>query len=47
MVITRVGDTEVTSLAEFSKVLKDQLDEDGILLLVRTGNASRFVVLKK
>ena len=47
MVITRVGDTDVTSLAEFTKVIKDQLDEDGVLLLVRTGNASRFVVLKK
>lgn len=47
MVITRVGDTDITSPAEFSEVMKDQLNEDGVLLLVRTRNASRFVVLKK
>ena len=47
MVITRVGDRDVTSAAEFAKTLKEQLDEDGLLLLVRSGSASRFVVLKK
>ncbi len=47
MVITRVGDKDATSAAEFTKTLKEQLDEDGVLLLVRSGSASRFVVLKK
>ncbi len=47
MVITRVGDSNVTSAAEFAKTLEEQLDDDGILLLVRSGSASRFVVLKR
>ena len=47
MVITRVGNTDVTSPAAFAETMKDQLDEDGVLLLVRSGNASRFIVLKK
>lgn len=47
MVITRVGDRDVTSAEEFGKTMKEQLEGDGVLLLVRSGNASRFVVIKK
>lgn len=47
MVITRVGDRDVTSATEFSRLMKDQLDEDGVLLLVRSKTGSRFVVLRK
>ncbi|MCP4784628.1 MAG: Do family serine endopeptidase [Fuerstiella sp.] len=47
MVITRVGDMDVTSAAEFAKTMKEQLDDDGVLLLVRSGSASRFIVLKR
>ncbi len=47
MVISRVGDTDVATADEFRQAIDAQLDDDGVLLLVRTPNGSRFVVLKK
>jgi len=46
MVISKVGQTAVKSLADFSAALKDNSLKDGVLLLVRVGEASRFVVIK-
>jgi serine protease Do len=47
MVISRVGDTTVTTVDEFRQAMDEQLDDDGVLLLVGNSNGSRFVVLKK
>ncbi len=46
MVISKVGQTAVNSLADFSAAMKDVSLKDGVLLLVRVGEASRFVVIK-
>ncbi len=46
MVIRKVGHTAVKSLADFSTAMKDVSPEDGVLLLVQAGEASRFVVVK-
>ncbi|MEJ7590365.1 MAG: Do family serine endopeptidase [Planctomycetaceae bacterium] len=46
MVISKVGQTAVKSLADFSAAMKDVSLKDGVLLLVRVGEASRFVVIK-
>lgn len=46
MVITKVGQTAVNSLDDFRAALNKASVADGILLLVRSGDASRFVVLK-
>ncbi|MCH5373752.1 MAG: PDZ domain-containing protein [Planctomycetes bacterium] len=46
MVITSVNRTPVTDLASATKALKDGSIKDGILLLIRTSEGSRFIVLK-
>ncbi len=46
MVITSVNRQPVKDLAAATKALNDASIEDGILLLIRTGEGSRFVVLK-
>jgi serine protease Do len=46
MVISKVGQTDVKSLADFAAAMKDVPLNDGILLLVRVGEASRFVVIR-
>jgi serine protease Do len=45
-IIGRVGSTNVTSVAEFRAAVKDVDLDAGVLLLVRTAQGSRFVVLK-
>lgn len=46
MVITAVNRTPVNSLEEFSKAVDGGDSQDGILLLVRTSQGSRFVVIQ-
>jgi len=43
--ITRVGSQPVTSVAEFNETLKRSDPAKGLLLLVRTGNSTRFVAI--
>jgi len=47
MVILRVGKKAVGSVAEFEDALKGESLAKGVLLLVRTGNGNRFIVLQK
>ncbi len=47
MVIEKVGTKPVTTVAEFTAAMKDLSVEKGILLLVRTPQGSRFVVVTK
>lgn len=46
MVISKVGQKTVKSLADFAAAIEDISLKDGVLLLVRVGEASRFVVVK-
>lgn len=46
MVIRKVGNRSVESLEDFKAAMKDVNLKDGILLLVRSGQASQFVVVK-
>jgi S1-C subfamily serine protease len=48
MVIVEVEGQKVSSVAEFTEAMQEHQDgsDDGILMLVRTANGSRFVVLK-
>jgi len=45
-VITQVGRKSVKSVAEFEAEVKNASPEKGVLLLVRSAEGSRFVVLK-
>ncbi len=47
MAITQINRQPVTDLASAEKVLKDATLEEGILLLIRTAQGSRFVVLRQ
>lgn len=47
MVIRRVGSVDVTSVEQFRDAIAEKSLEDGILMLVSNGDASRFVVLRK
>lgn len=47
MLIEKVGQRHVTTVAEFREALKDASIEKGVLLLVRTTRGSQFVVLRK
>ncbi len=47
MVIKKVGKQSVGTVEEFKKALADQSSDRGVLLLVRTPEGNRFVVLKK
>jgi serine protease Do len=46
MVISRVGQTDVTSVDSFRKAISKLNLKDGLLFLVRTAEGSRFLVLK-
>jgi len=46
MVIRKVGNRTVNSLVDFTDAMKDVNLKDGILLLVRAGQTSQFVVVK-
>lgn len=46
MVIRKVGSTVVQTVTDFEAALKGASLKDGVLLLVRVGNASRFVVIR-
>ena len=46
MVISKVGHTMVDSLDDFRTATKSASVKDGVLMLVRAGDASRFVVVK-
>jgi serine protease Do len=45
MLIRKVGRTTVTNVEEYADAVKKNLDKDGVLLWVRTGAGSRFVVV--
>ncbi len=47
MVILRVGKKAVGSVAEFEAALQGESLAKGVLLLVRSGNGNRFIVLQK
>jgi serine protease Do len=47
MVISRVGQKDIHSIAELKTALQGQSLENGIRLLIRTPNGSRFVVLQE
>jgi len=46
MVISKVGQTEVKNLDDFGTAMKSASVKDGVLMLVRAGESSRFVVVK-
>ncbi|MEZ6033248.1 MAG: Do family serine endopeptidase [Planctomycetaceae bacterium] len=46
MVIRKVGTTTVNSMKDFETAMQNVSLKDGVLLLVRVGEASRFVVLR-
>jgi len=46
MVIRRVGQTPVNSVEEFQAAMKEASLKDGVLMLVRVGQGSRFIVVK-
>ena len=45
MLIRKVGRTPVTSIEEYAQAVNDQLDENGVLLSVRTSAGNRLVVV--
>jgi S1-C subfamily serine protease len=47
MVIVKVANTSVRSVAEFEKVMKKQSLKEGVLLLIHTAGGNRFVVLQE
>ena len=47
MLIRKVGQTDVKTTADFEAAVKQQKLEDGILLLVRTPQGNRYVVIEK
>ena len=47
MVISQVGQKKVTSVQEFRAAMKEQSPQKGLLLLVRSPEGSRFVVVKQ
>jgi serine protease Do len=47
MLIRKVGQTDVKSAAEFEAAMKTQKVEEGVLLLVRTPQGNRYVVIEK
>jgi serine protease Do len=47
MLVERVGNTNVKTVEDFQAAVKNASLEKGVLLLVRTSEGSRFVVLKK
>jgi serine protease Do len=46
MVIRRVGQTTVNSVEDFQSAMKNASLKDGVLMLVRVGQGSRFIVVK-
>jgi serine protease Do len=46
MVIVKVGDTTIKSVEDFEAATKNIEPGDGVLMLVRTAEGSRFVVVK-
>ena len=44
--VSKIGQTAVESLADFAAAMKDVSLKDGVLLLVKVGEASRFVVIR-
>jgi len=46
MVIRKVGQTMVNSMDDFRSAMNDVSLKDGVLMLVRVGDASRFIVVK-
>ena len=47
MVILKVGQVSVKSLADFKAAIDAASDSDGILMLVKSGESARFVVVRK
>jgi serine protease Do len=45
MLIRKVGRTAVTNVEQYAKAMKDNLDENGVMLSVRTGAGNRLVVV--
>jgi serine protease Do len=45
MLIYKVGRTPVTTIEEYAQAVNDQLDENGVLLSVRTSAGNRLVVV--
>ena len=46
MVISKVGNVKVTNVDEFGQAMKEASLDDGVLMLVKFGGSSRFVVVK-
>lgn len=46
MIIKRVGQTVVNSISDFELAMKNESLSDGVLMLVKSGESSRFVVVK-
>jgi hypothetical protein len=47
MLILRVGKKPVASVAEFKAAIKGESFKEGVMLLVRTQEGNRFVVLQQ
>jgi hypothetical protein len=45
MLIGKVGRTTVSNVEEYAEAMKKNLDENGVLLSVRTGGGNRLVVV--
>jgi len=45
-VIEKVGQTKIKNVDDFKKAIKNMSAKKGILMLIRQGNATRFVVIK-
>jgi len=45
-VIEKIGQTKIKNVDDFKKAIKDTSAEKGVLMLIRRGNATRFVVVK-
>jgi C-terminal processing protease CtpA/Prc len=47
MLIRRVGKENVTDVEGFKKALESQPKDEGVLMLVRTPQGNRFVVIER
>ncbi len=47
MLVLRVGNRQVDSVAQFEEAMKNESLEEGVLLLIRTPNGNRLIVLER
>ena len=47
MLILKVGNRQVESVAQFKEAMKNESLEEGVLLLIRATDGNKFIVLKR